>query len=165
MQSELRPFLADPRPRDFMRSPTGNRFAVLVDAMQSGGSFSVLEFEQLDNVATPLHVHDDVDEGFLVLEGHFEFESAGERFEANPTAFVFLPRGKPHRYSLVGDRGRILTFFFPGGTEGYFREVAQLSSQQRAKPGLMAALAERYGFTLLDEYNQPRSSAGHSDAL
>jgi len=140
-----------------MRSPTGNRFAVLVDAIQSGGSFSLLEFEQLDNVATPLHVHHDVDEGFLILEGRFEFESGSEHFEASPTGFVFLPRGKPHRYSLVGDRGRILTFFFPGGTEGYFREVAQLTSAQRSEPRVMAALAERYGFTLLDDYNQPRS--------
>ena len=157
MHSNLRPFLADPKPDDFMLSPTGNQFAILVDSVQSGGSFSLLEFEQLDNVATPLHVHHDVDEGFLILEGRFEFESDGERFEASPTGFAFLPRGKPHRYSLVGDRGRILTFFFPGGTEGYFREEAQLTSPQRAEARVMAALAERYGFTLLDEYNRPRS--------
>jgi hypothetical protein len=63
MQSRLRPFLADPKPGDFMRSPTGNQFAILLDSWRE-------------------------------------------------------------RYSLVGDRGRILTFFFPGGTEGYFGEVA-----------------------------------------
>lgn len=157
MKSNLRPFLADPKPDDYMLSPTGNQFAILVDSTQSGGSFSILEFEQLDNVSTPLHVHHDVDEGFLVLEGRFEFESDGERFEASPTGFVFLPRGKAHRYSLVGERGRILTFFFPGGTEGYFREVAQLTSAQRAEPDVMAALAERYGFTLLGEYDRARS--------
>ena len=157
MRSNLRPFLADPKPDDYMLSPTGNQFAILVDSKQSGGIFSILEFEQLDNVSTPLHVHHDVDEGFLVLEGQFEFESDGERFEAIPTGFMFLPRGKAHRYSLVGNRGRILTFFFPGGTEGYFREVARLTSAQRAEPHVMAALAERYGFTLLDEYDRTRS--------
>ena len=156
MNTGLSPFLADPKPEDFMRSPTGNRFAILVDSVQSGGSFSLLDFEQLDNVATPFHVHHDVDEGFLILEGRFEFESGDDAFEAGPTGFVFLPRGKPHRYSLIGDRGRILTFFFPGGTEGYFREVAQLPSEERAKPRVMEALAERYGFTLLNEYDRPR---------
>src|SRR5262245_50632670 len=156
MQSQS-PLFADPRDRLFMRSPTGNRFAVLVDSSQSGGAFALLEFEQRDNVATPLHVHHDVDEGFLVLEGQFEFESAGESFEAGPDSFILLPRGRPHRYSLIGDRGRILTFFFPGGTEDYFRDVAQMSDERRAAPGVMQALAERYGFTLLDEYNPPSS--------
>ena len=154
MQSELQPFLAAPKADEFMVSPTGNQFAVLVDSKQSGGAFSVLEFEQLDYVATPLHVHHDVDEGFLVLEGRFEFDCGNEHFEADPKGFVFLPRGKAHRYSLVGERGRILTFFFPGGTEGYFREVAALTSGQREEPQVMAALAQRYGFTLLDEYGR-----------
>src|SRR5262245_30926370 len=142
---------------DFMRSPTGNRFVIRVDAQQSGGRFSLLEFEQLDNVATPLHVHHEVDEGFLVLEGRFDFRSGGERFDAGPSSFVFLPRGIPHEYSLVGERGRILTFFFPAGTEGYFSEVAHLTGRQRDDPRLMAELAERYGFTLLDEYEPPRA--------
>jgi len=152
MQSLPAPFVGS-GDRKYMRSPTGNRFAVLVDWSQSGGVFSLLDFEQLDSVATPLHVHHAVDEGFLIMEGVFEFDVAGEHIEAGPEGLVFLPRGKPHRYSLVGDRGRILTFFFPGGTEGYFREVAQLSDERRSVPGVMEALAERYGFTLLEEYS------------
>lgn len=152
----MRPLLAEPMAAEFMRSPTGNRFTIRLDAKQTAGRFSLLEFEQLDYVATPLHVHHEVDEGFLVLDGRFDFRSGGERFEAGPSSFVFLPRGIPHEYSLVGERGRILTFFFPGGTEGYFRDVAELTSKQRDDAALMAELAERYGFTLLDEYDRPR---------
>src|SRR5262245_17465142 len=152
MADQLRPLLSQPMGDDFLRSPTGNRFVIRIDGKQSGGRFSILEFEQLDNVATPLHVHHEVDEGFLVLEGHFEFDCDGKHFETGPSGFVLLPRGKPHRYSLVGEWGRILTFFFPAGTEDYFREVAQLSDERRAEPGVMEALAEKFGFTLLDEY-------------
>src|SRR5262245_22564360 len=156
MADQLRPLLSQPMGDDFLRSPTGNRFVIRVDGKQSGGRFSILEFEQLDNVATPLHVHHEVDEGFLVLEGLFDFRSGGERFEAGPSSFVYLPRGIPHEYSLVGERGRILTFFYPAGTEGYFLEVARLTSEQREDPAVMAALAERYGFTLFTEYDRPR---------
>jgi quercetin dioxygenase-like cupin family protein len=50
-----------------------------------------------------VHVHEEEDELFYVLEGEFTFEADGRRFDAGPRSFVFVPRQTPHTYKIRSD--------------------------------------------------------------
>ena len=47
---------------------------------------------------------------------------------ARPGSFVFIPRGVPHTWQVVGKRnGRMLVTFFPAGMEGFFDRLSSMT--------------------------------------
>jgi mannose-6-phosphate isomerase-like protein (cupin superfamily) len=56
----------------------------------TGGAFTVLE--ENDPVDTPLHVHENEDELFYVLEGEHVFQVGESEFKVGPGGLVFAPR-------------------------------------------------------------------------
>jgi len=62
----------------------------------TGGALSV--FETSIDAGPPLHVHDRDDECFYVLDGALSVRCGSEEFDAAAGSFVFLPRGRPHRF-------------------------------------------------------------------
>jgi mannose-6-phosphate isomerase-like protein (cupin superfamily) len=108
----------------------------------TGGALSV--FETSIGAGPPLHVHDRDDECFYVLDGALSVHCGGEVFEAAAGSFVFLPRGRPHRFWAVGPAARLLLIAVPGGIEDYFREInAASSDHERTRIG------ERYGIRVV----------------
>ena len=76
---------------------------------------------------TPLHVHDQTDETFYVLEGRLTLQIDGERSELGPGDYVFLPRGTIHAQgNLSNDRVVLLTTLVPGDFAAFFRDRAEL---------------------------------------
>lgn len=124
---------------------------VKASAAETGGAFSLIETTNPPEAGPPLHLHRDVDEAFYVLEGQYEFHCGSERIDAGPGAFVLLPRGVPHRYRAGTDGGRVLMLFSPGGTEGYFRDLAAAMAAGTDEKAL-AELALHHGIELLDAY-------------
>jgi len=47
-----------------------------------------------------MHIHDDADEIFYILDGNLTFFIGKERIEANPGAFVYLPRFVEHGFQV-----------------------------------------------------------------
>jgi quercetin dioxygenase-like cupin family protein len=76
-----------------------------------------------DGYRVPLHVHEDEDELFYVLEGELTLESAAGEARARAGSFVHLPRGVAHGFSnQSGAPVRMLVVATPGGAlEGVFR--------------------------------------------
>jgi mannose-6-phosphate isomerase-like protein (cupin superfamily) len=60
------------------------------------------------------HVHDREDECFYVLDGELSIRCGGEAFDAAAASFVFLPRGRPHRFWAAGTPARLLLIAVPG---------------------------------------------------
>jgi mannose-6-phosphate isomerase-like protein (cupin superfamily) len=50
-----------------------------------------------------LHVHDDEDDSFYVLEGELTFTVDGDELVAGPGTFVLVPPGVPHTFANRGD--------------------------------------------------------------
>lgn len=71
----------------------------------------------------PLHVHDDEDELFYVLEGEITLDGGQGEVTAGPGAFVHLPRGVAHGFRNLGPApARMIVVTTPGGAlEGVFR--------------------------------------------
>jgi mannose-6-phosphate isomerase-like protein (cupin superfamily) len=87
----------------------------------TGGSVSV--FETSIGAGPPLHVHEREDECFYVLAGLISVRCGTEAFTAAAGSFVFLPRGRPHRFWSGGEPARLLLISAPGGIEDYFAEI------------------------------------------
>jgi mannose-6-phosphate isomerase-like protein (cupin superfamily) len=112
--------------------------------LSTGGALSV--FETSIGAGPPLHVHDRDDECFYVLDGSLSVRCGGERFDAGAGSFVYLPRGRPHRFWAEGPAARLLLIAVPGGIENYFSEInAASSTEERTEIG------ERYGIRVVPE--------------
>jgi mannose-6-phosphate isomerase-like protein (cupin superfamily) len=121
---------------------------VKASAGQTGGAFSI--FEERDPVDTPLHVHENEDELFVVLEGEHLLQVGDEQFRVGPGGFVFAPRGIPHSQQRVVPRtGRLLVLTSPAGLEGFFRELADADRTGDLGPDAYARASKRYGVTWL----------------
>ena len=108
----------------------------------TGGTLSV--FETSIGAGPPLHVHDREDECFYVLDGELSIRCGGDAFDDAAGSFVFLPRGRPHRFWAAGPTARLLLIAVPGGIEAYFREInAAASGAERRRIG------ERYGIRVV----------------
>ena len=118
----------------------------------TGGLFSLMETRTPKGSGPAPHVHTREDEAFFVLDGDYSVTVGDDTFDAAPGAFVFAPRGIPHSYVATGDRCRHLTLVSPPGFEGFFADAAEAAI---AGPTAVAAVAERYGVTLL-----PQGGAG-----
>jgi mannose-6-phosphate isomerase-like protein (cupin superfamily) len=122
---------------------------VRASSATTGGAFSV--FEENEPVDTPLHVHENEDELFYVLEGEHVFHVGEEEHRAGAGAIVFAPRGIPHAQRRVVPRtGRILILTAPAGLEGFFRELAEAEREGTLGPDAYARASERYGITWVD---------------
>jgi mannose-6-phosphate isomerase-like protein (cupin superfamily) len=121
---------------------------VKASADTTGGAFTI--FEERDPVDTPLHVHENEDELFYVLEGEHLFQVGDEEHRAGPGDLVFAPRGVPHSQRRAVERsGRVLIMTSPAGFEGFFRMLAEAHVAGTLGPEVYAAASERYAITWL----------------
>jgi mannose-6-phosphate isomerase-like protein (cupin superfamily) len=59
----------------------------------------------------PLHVHPDVDEVIMVLEGTLDVQLGPDRSQVGPNHTLVIPGGVPHAFTAVGPtRARGMTF-------------------------------------------------------
>jgi hypothetical protein len=94
------------------------------------------------------------DETSYVVEGSYELTFGTEQVNAEPGAFLYVPRGRPHTFRNAGDGlGRIVGTFVPARFAEYFRELAEIIERTRGPPGReqWAELYGRYDTTVLDD--------------
>jgi len=121
---------------------------VRVSSDTTGGAFTI--FEEHEPVDTGLHVHENEDELFYVLEGEHVFEVGNQRFQRGPGGLVFAPRGVPHAQRRVVPRtGRIMVLTSPAGFEGFFRGLAEADRAGALGPDVYARVSKKYGITWL----------------
>ena len=88
-----------------------------------------------------------------MVEGTYEFTFGTEQVTAEPGAFLYVPRGRPHTFRNAGHGpGRIVGTFAPARFAEYFRELAEIIERTGAPPDRdeWAELYGRYDTTFLD---------------
>jgi quercetin dioxygenase-like cupin family protein len=89
--------------------------------VETNGAFFAFETEVAAGEGPPLHVHANEEEILYVLDGEARFRVRDDIRSAPTGSFMFVPRGVPHCFQVVGDRpGRILIVFTPAGMETFF---------------------------------------------
>ena len=73
----------------------GGSFVIKATAEQTGGKFAAVEFWGPRGFGSPIHVHRDDDEFFVVLEGEVRFRLGDEDVDVGPRSALEVPRGLP----------------------------------------------------------------------
>ena len=104
----------------------GTLATIKASAAGTGGALSVVEFLHPSGFATPGHIHHRADEAFYVLSGSIRGFCGEQQWQAGTGAFVWLPKGVPHGYSVDdGDPVRTLAITLPGGFDTFVAEVGK----------------------------------------
>ncbi len=133
---------------DAPRSVTwmGTSYQIKVHSAESAGTMGLFESVVPVGDGPPVHVHHNEDEVIYVIEGTFEFWLDGETFIAAAGSAVFLPRGVPHTFRVVGSmRGRSLAVLTPGGFEQFFLDATKQGLTSAEQMAGVIELATRYG--------------------
>jgi quercetin dioxygenase-like cupin family protein len=107
---------------------SGNTITVKLAGEQTGDAYSVFEVTAPPNVGAGLHIDNDWDEFWHVMEGTFTFTLNGERKELGAGGFAHGPHGIPHSFKNTGETtGRLVMFTTPSGLEDFFRHIDEAS--------------------------------------
>jgi mannose-6-phosphate isomerase-like protein (cupin superfamily) len=125
----------------------GNEILFKLSSDQSRGALVVGLATVPAGNAVPMHVQEREDELFLIVDGAYRFWVNGAQTDVESGALVFIPRGAPHRFQVLGERaGRHWVLSAPGGFDRFFMECAAVV----AEPGppdvaRLAAINAEYG--------------------
>jgi mannose-6-phosphate isomerase-like protein (cupin superfamily) len=118
-----------------------------IDGADTADALTFYEYVSEPGVTgPPQHIHHGHDETFYVVDGTYEFTFGTEQVSAEPGAFLYVPRGRPHTFRNAGHGlGRIVGTFAPARFAEYFRELAEISNApagrriERSGPSFTAA--------------------------
>jgi len=114
---------------------------VKASRVSTDGALTVIDSDTTGGA--PRHVHAHEDEAFYVLDGTITVECGEDAWELGLGAFVFLPRGVPHAWDVVGERARVLIVTAPGGLDEFLAEL------HHADRSAWAEVARRHGIEFL----------------
>ena len=151
----LKPYVAQADEHQRLAWLGDSELRVLLDGQASGGRLTVIEGRGSGNSGhgSPVHIHRNEDETFIVLEGSMTVWVGEERHEISAGGIGFLPRNVPHAYR-VPDGAHILNICSPSGLEGMFRAAGwDLSKPKPAgwamNPQVLGKAASRLGATII----------------
>jgi mannose-6-phosphate isomerase-like protein (cupin superfamily) len=119
----------------------GERYIIRTSSAETNGVYSMLEVLADPRNGVPMHVHDNADEHFIILEGRAFIANGDSRVEVAAGSSITITRGVPHAWCNPSEETpvRMLVVFSPGGLEELFRKHAT------TEPAEMTALANKYG--------------------
>jgi mannose-6-phosphate isomerase-like protein (cupin superfamily) len=129
----------------------GNEILFKLTTEQSGGALVVGLATVPAGNAVPPHVQDREDELFIIVEGAYRFWVDGAETDVEPGALVFIPRGVPHKFQVLGEHaGRHWVFSAPGGFDRFYKECAEVFATP-GKPDFarLSAINAAYGNRLI----------------
>jgi len=103
----------------------GARATYKTTRSENGGGLFLAEFHAPRGHGAPLHVHDDADEMFYILDGQLTVEYAGEQHTVTDGGFVFGPRNVEHRFRVDSEEAHFLLLTSPAGFEDFVRAAGE----------------------------------------
>ena len=107
-------------------------------------SFTLAEFTGGPGPWTVLHIHNQVNESFFVLDGSFTFTVGDQETRAERGDYVLVQPGVPHMMTGGPEGGSLLTLMVPGGNEDMFIELAKLGPESITDSAVRAAVSAKY---------------------
>jgi len=109
------------------RNILGDIQTIKLDGKDTNGLFTILENDNMPGVGIPMHVHENEDEIFKILEGEMEFVTEGKTSILKEGDIIFLPRKVPHSFKVVGNKNaKAMVTVIPSGIEEMFEQLGQL---------------------------------------
>ncbi|GAA1535464.1 cupin domain-containing protein [Nocardioides humi] len=114
-------YIAQAADHDRLEWIDGKELQILLDGSQTRNQVTVVRSSLGAGSASPLHLHRQEDEMFVILKGHGIFWVGDECHEVGEGGAMFLPRGIPHAYRFTSPEVDLLTICTPSGMEDFFR--------------------------------------------
>ena len=109
------------------------------------GEHSVLEMVAPPGDQPPLHVHNESEEGFYVLEGEVTFWAGDVEHRLGPGEFVLGPKGVPHTYRVTSEAPARFIVTSSTGEFAAFVQAYGVPAERRELPEPGAPDVERLG--------------------
>jgi mannose-6-phosphate isomerase-like protein (cupin superfamily) len=127
--------------REWLQTRPGECSWISVPAKETNGAYSVVEIISSPGDSTPMHVHQNEEEHFVIVEGTARIAYGDKVFDAPAGTSVTLARNIPHAWGNASNSPlRMVVTCTPGGVE----EVLRLMVQGGSDVDIMA-LANKYG--------------------
>ena len=105
----------------------GDVQVVKLSGRDTNGKFTIVENNNAPGVGIPMHIHENEDEVFRILEGEMEFVVEGKTSLLKAGDTIFLPRQVPHSFKVVGEsNAKAIVTIVPAGIEDMFEQLCQL---------------------------------------
>lgn len=131
--------------REGLGRRVGNEaWEVKVGAAESRGRLDIMVGDVAYASGPPLHVHDDQDDMFLVLDGVLTVQAGDHVVELRRGDFIHIPPGVPHTFDNLQSPDAIVTVvnvMTPAGFEALQDDM----SEAAADPSSAATIAARHG--------------------
>ncbi len=123
--------------------------ATKLSGQDTQGDLFIYETKQIEKGGPALHLHQEQDEWFRVIEGEYILKAGEELFRCKAGDCVFVPRKLPHAFAKVSEGpGTLLIIFQPAGKmEAFFidrRKKGSFANREEEQTFLRA-----YGMELL----------------
>lgn len=103
----------------------GTEFHILLDSEETGGSLGMFKITTKGPGGPGMHIHQDADEVFFVIEGTALFANGDERVTVPAGDAVFVKQGNEHTFRVLDEEGaQLLVVVAPAGFEGFFQAMA-----------------------------------------
>ena len=102
----------------------GERFSIRMSSEETNGAYTMLEVVADHRNGTPMHLHQNEEEHFIILEGMAHFAYGDKTVDAPAGTTITVGKGIPHAWcNLARSPLRMLVLFRPGGIDELFRSM------------------------------------------
>jgi quercetin dioxygenase-like cupin family protein len=126
----------------------GELYRVRVSGADTGDGFAVLDTEARRGHASPMHVHRNDSEVFLVLSGTLRVVVDGDEHEAGEGSAAVLPAGRPHGFVILSPTARYLTLHHGPAFERFIA-AASGEGDDVPDPARLTAIAAEHGIDIV----------------
>ncbi|SNY47665.1 cupin domain-containing protein [Paractinoplanes atraurantiacus] len=120
--SFAKPVITDPSTQPLVEF-LGGLVRTRLGATDTDGGFAILEHTGGRGYGSPVHLHDNDEETFLVLDGTLRVEVGGDVRSVGSGGLALLPRGLAHGFVVTSSEARFLTVHTPSGFDRFVTEV------------------------------------------
>jgi mannose-6-phosphate isomerase-like protein (cupin superfamily) len=125
---------------EWLQTRPGERCRIRISAADTNGAYSAVEIVSDAHDGTPVHIHQNEDEHFIILEGTARIARGDKTFDAAAGTAVTLSKGVPHAWcNLSGSPLRMAVIASPGGIEEILPLIAKGGDVD------IKALSEKFG--------------------
>jgi quercetin dioxygenase-like cupin family protein len=127
------------------------RMEVHLSAQDTDGAFCLVVDHPPPGWGLPPHRHANESESVYVVEGRFEMEIDGTRYDMGPGDSCYVPAGVLHSGMAVGDEvAKRVIVFAPGGIEEFFLKVGGPAPATEFDAASLLAMAHEHGWDFTD---------------
>jgi mannose-6-phosphate isomerase-like protein (cupin superfamily) len=111
---------------EWLEVTPGERFTIRTSCKATNDAYVVLEFVAEPGNGVPMHIHDNEEEHFIIVEGTAHMANGDTMVDLTAGSAITVDKGVPHAWCNRTEAPlRMLVIFTPGHIEGLFRAVAE----------------------------------------